>query len=207
MLAAPDVQRQKGYGGMDNDETWYRQLLALVLLSVSRAAVEFITNPSSKEDASKQLRGAFESIDYDAAAKAVTGVIDTLASSSKTRLSGTIDTLRDKSVDAVDEAKTRAEKQLAPKRGGRKGRLVLGLLLGGLIAYFLLDEQRRDDLIDRLTGASGPIQQATSSVYQQAASGAQQAAGSTPDSVRDSAQRAADATQQMADQASTDTQV
>src|SRR5947209_2720817 len=49
ILVGPDAQRKKGCGGMDNDETWYRQLLALVLLSVSRAAVEFITNPSSKE--------------------------------------------------------------------------------------------------------------------------------------------------------------
>ena len=191
---------------MGDNQNWYRQLLALVLLSVSRAAVEFITNPSSKEDASKQLRGAFESIDYDAAAKAVTRVIDSLASSSKSQFSDTIDALRDKGVDAVDEAKTRAEKQLAPKKSGGKGRLILGLLLGGLVAYFFLDEQRRDDLIDRFTGSSGPIQQTTSSVYQQAASSAQQSANSAPDTVRETAQRAADATQQAADQAARDAQ-
>mgnify|MGYP001376063445 CR=1 FL=1 len=190
---------------MDNDQNWYRQLLALVLLSASRAAVEFITNPSSREDASKQLRSAFQEIDYDALAKALTKTIDDLASSSKDRLSGTIDTLRDKSVDAVDEAKSRAEKQVGKKRGGRKMRFLFGLALGGLIAYFLMDEQRRDDLLDRLTGASGPIEQTTSSVYQQAANTAQQAASKAPDSVKEAAQQAADATQQAADKAKKET--
>jgi hypothetical protein len=186
---------------MDN-ENWYRQLLALVLLSASRAVVEFITRPESREDAAKQLRAAFAEIDYDAAAKAVISAIDDLAYSSKDRIGEAIDTLRDRSVDAVDEAKSRAEKQLGQKRGGRKLRFFFGLLIGGAIAYFLLDEQRRDELLDRLTGASGPIQQATSTVYQQAASTAQQAANQAPESVRDTAQQAADATQDVADQAS-----
>lgn len=143
---------------MDNDQTWYRQLLALVLLSAARGAVEFITKPSSKDDATKQLRGAFESIDYDALAKAMTRAIDSVAVSSKSRLTDTIDTLRDRGVDAVDEARTRAEKQLTPRKGGRRMRFLFGLVLGALIAYFLVDEQRRDDLLDRLTGMSGPIQ-------------------------------------------------
>jgi hypothetical protein len=38
-------------------------------------------------------------------------------------------------------------------------RFLFAAILGGVIAYFVLDEQRRDDLLDRLTGASGPIQQ------------------------------------------------
>jgi hypothetical protein len=190
---------------MDNDQIWYRQLLALVLLSASRAAVEFITNPSSREDATKQLRSAFQEINYDALAKALTRTIDDVASSSKDRLSGTIDTLRDKSVDAVDEAKARAERQVGKKRGGRKMRFIFGLALGGLIAYFLLDEQRRDDLLDRLTGASGPIEQTTSSVYQQAANMAQEAASKAPDSAKEAAQQAADATQQAADTAKKET--
>lgn len=144
---------------MDNDQNWYRQLAALVLLSASRAAVDYINNPTSREDAQKQLRDQFASIDYDAAAKAVTRAIDGFASTSKDRLSDTIDVLRDRSVDAVDEAKTKAEKQLGQKKGGRKFRFLLAALIGGVIAYFILDEQRRDDLLDRLTGASGPIQQ------------------------------------------------
>jgi hypothetical protein len=190
---------------MDNDQNWYRQLLALVLLSASRAAVEFITNPGSREDATKQLRSAFQEINYDALAKALTRTIDDFASSSKDRLSGTIDTLRDKSVDAVDEAKARAERQVGKKRGGRKMRFIFGLALGGLIAYFLMDEQRRDDLLDRLTGASGPIEQTTSSVYQQAANTAQQAASKAPDSMKEAAEQAADATQQAADKAKKET--
>lgn len=160
---------------MDNDQNWYRQLLGLILLSASRTAVEYITNPSSRTDPTTQLREAFQQIDYDAAARAVTQVIDDLASTSKDRLSGTIDTLRDKSVGAVDDAKSKAEKQLGQKKSGRKGRFVVGIVLGAVVAYFFLDEQRRDDLLDRLTGASGPIQQNASSVYKQASNTAQQA--------------------------------
>lgn len=191
---------------MDTDQNWYRQLLALVLLSASKAAVEFITNPGSRDDAANQLRGAFAEIDYDAVAKAVTNVIEDLADTSKGRLSDTIDVLRDKGVDAVDDAKSRAQNQLAPKKGGRKLRFLLGLAVGGAVAYFLLDEQRRDDLLDKLTGASGPIQQSTSTVYQQAASTAQKAADNAPDSMKDAAQSAADATQETADRAKSDTQ-
>jgi hypothetical protein len=84
-------------------------------------------------------------------------------------------------------------------------RFIFGLALGGLIAYFLMDEQRRDDLLDRLTGASGPIEQTTSSVYQQAANTAQQAASKAPDSMKEAAEQAADATQQAADKAKKET--
>jgi len=168
-------------GQLDDKQTWYRQLLALVLLSASRAAVEFITKPESREEAGNQLQDAFAQIDFDAAAQAVTQAIDTLASSSKGRLNDTIDTLRDKSFDVVDEAKSRAEDKLAPsKKGSKKLRFLIGLIVGGIIAYFILDEQRRDDLLDRLTGAGGPIQQATSNVYQQPPSTTQQ--GNTPPS-------------------------
>ena len=144
---------------MDNDQNWYRQLAALVLLSASRAAVDYSNNPTSREDAQKQLREQLANIDFDAAAKAVTRAIDGFASTSKGRVNETIDVLRDRSVDAVDEAKTKAEKQLGQKKGGGKFKFLLMAIIGGAIAYFFLDEQRRDDLLDRLTGASGPIQQ------------------------------------------------
>ncbi len=144
---------------MNGDQNWYRQLAALVLLSTSRAAVEFITNPSARDDAGDQLRDAFKQIDYDAVAKAITRAIDDLAESSKGRLSDTIDTLRDTSVDAVEAAQGKAESKLGGgKKKGKKMRFLFGILVGGLIAYFIFDEQRRDDLLDRLTGASGPIQ-------------------------------------------------
>src|SRR4051794_30082733 len=100
---------------MDGDQNWYRQLAALMLLSASRAAVEFITNPSSRDEAGDQLKSAFAQIDYDAAANAITRAIDNLASSSKGALNETIDTLRDRGVDAVDTAKEAAEQRLAPK--------------------------------------------------------------------------------------------
>lgn len=147
---------------MDSDQNWYRQLLALVLLSASRTAVDFLTNPNSREDTTNQLKSAIAEIDYEAVAGAVANLIDTWAETSKDRLSGTIDTLRDKSLDVVDEAKDRANKQLgqgSTKKKGKTMRFLFGLALGGVIAYFVLDEQRRDDLLDRLTGASGPIQQ------------------------------------------------
>jgi hypothetical protein len=156
---APD-ERMKS---MDPDQNWYRQLAALVLLSASRAAVEFITNPGSREDAGKQLKQAFAQIDYDALARALTRQIDTVAASSKDRLADTIDTLRDTSVGAVEQASTKAQKAAGKKKGGRKMRFLFGLIIGGVIAYFLMDEQRRDELLDKMTGASGPIQQPTQS--------------------------------------------
>ncbi|MBV9282223.1 MAG: hypothetical protein JOZ41_19245 [Chloroflexi bacterium] len=164
---------------MNDDQNWYRQLLALVLVSAARGAVEFIINPRARDQATNQLRDTFQSIDYDAVASALTRAIDDLANASKDRLSGTIDTLRERGHDAVDEARSRAQNQLGQKKGGRKVRFVLGIVFGALVAYFLLDEQRRDDLLDRLTGASGPIQPSAQSVYQQAASSAQQAADAT----------------------------
>ncbi|GAC1319432.1 MAG: hypothetical protein NVS2B16_15950 [Chloroflexota bacterium] len=174
------------------NENWYRQLLALVLVSAARGAVEYITNPGSRAEAGNQMRDAFASIDYDAAAKAIVNAIDTVAEGSKGKLSDTIDQLRDVSVDKVDDAKSKAQKQLGQKKS-RRGRFVIGLLLGGLAAYFFLDEQRRDDLLDRLTGASGPIEQATQSVYNQAATGAQNAANVASEPTRSAAQDIADA--------------
>ena len=146
---------------MDNDQNWYRQLAALVLLSASRAAVDFITNPNSREDAGKQLRDAIRQDRLRRRRQGDHRRIDGLASNSKGRLNETIDTLRDTSVDAVEEAKTKAAERLgtSQKKKGKKMRFLFALILGGIIAYFVLDEQRRDDLLDRLTGASGPIQQ------------------------------------------------
>src|SRR5260370_42617364 len=103
-----------------------------------------------------QLKQAFAQIDYEALARALTRQIDTVATSSKDRLADTIDTLRDSSVGAVAQATTRAQKATGQRKGGRKMRFLFGLIIGGFIAYFLMDEQRRDELLDRMTGASGP---------------------------------------------------
>jgi cell division septation protein DedD len=151
---------------MTNEENWYRQLGALVLLSGSRAAVEFITNPGARSDASNQLKDAFREIDYEGVAKAITRAIDDLADNSKSALTDSIDTLRDKGHEAVDEAKTRAEKQLAQKKGHGKLKFLFLLTIAGVVAYFLFDEQRRDDLLDRMTGASGPVQQSSYTTFQ-----------------------------------------
>jgi hypothetical protein len=169
---------------MGDNQNWYRQLLALLLLSASKAAVEYITNPGSRDEAAKGLRDAFQQIDYDAAAKALTRAIDEAANTSKEKLDTAIDSLRDRGVDAVDEAKVRAEKQVG-KRGGGKGRLFLGLVLGAVIAYFLFDEQRRDDLLDKLTGASGPIEQNMGTMADSVTSTAQQASTSATNTAQD----------------------
>lgn len=181
---------------MGDNQNWYRQLLALLLLSASKAAVDYITNPGGREDASRQLREAFQQIDYDAAAQALTRAIDEAASTSKERLDTAIDTLRDRGVEAVDEAKARAEKQAGKKRGGGRLRFLIGLTIGAVIAYFLIDEQRRDELLDRLTGASGPIEQSTQQMAQQVTSSAQQAVNR--------AQQSANAAQGAAGQAAQD---
>lgn len=181
---------------MGDNQNWYRQLIALLLLSTAKAAVEYITNPGSRADAAKQMREAFQQIDYDAAAKALTRAIDDAADASKDRLDTAIDALRDKSVEAVDEGKKRAEKQAGKKSGG-KLRFLIGLTIGAVIAYYLMDEQRRDDLLDRLTGASGPIESATQSAATQVTNTAQQAVNNA----QQAAPSAADQAEQVAKQA------
>ncbi|MGH2449630.1 MAG: hypothetical protein ACRDFS_13645 [Chloroflexota bacterium] len=142
---------------MDQDQNWYRQLLALVLVAASKAAVDFITNTKSREEAVVQLRGAFGEIDYDSLAKALTKGINQAADTSKDALADAIDTLRSRGVDVVDDARDKAEKQLGHKKGG-KMKWIFAFLLAAVAGYFLSDQQRRDELMDKLTGASGPIQ-------------------------------------------------
>ena len=189
---------------MGDNQNWYRQLLALVLLSTVKAAVEYITNPGSRTEASKQLQDAFKQIDYDAAAKALTKAIDEAANVSKDRLDTAIDSLRDKGVDVVDEGKKRAEKQVGKKKGG-KLKFVFGLAIGAVIAYYLVDEQRRDALLDRLTGASGPIEAATQNAATQVTNTAQQAVDKAQQSAgvaQEPAPNAAEQAEQVAKEAS-----
>jgi hypothetical protein len=183
------MRRQKGRSRMGDNQNWYRQLLALLLLSASKSAVEYLTNPGSREDATNQLREAFQQIDYDAAAKALTRAIDDAANTSKVRLDTAIDQLRDRGVDVVEVAKDRAEKQAGKKSGGR-GRLLFGLIIGAVIAYFVFDEQRRDSLLDRLTGASGPIEQTVQTYAQPVTNQAQQTADQAATQTQDVAQQA-----------------
>ena len=181
---------------MDTDQTWYRQLLGVILLSAAKAAAEYIADPNAKDEAVKQVRSQLQSIDTDSIANAVTQAIDALASSSKERLNDTIDTLRESAADAVSETKSRADERLGKKKSHR-GRFVFGILLGAVIAYFLFDEQRRDDLLDRLTGASGPIQPPTTTFGSNSSTGTSTTppttGGTASTTAQQSAQSATDA--------------
>lgn len=157
---------------MNTDQNWYRQLLALILLSASKTAVEYITNPGSREVATGQLRAAFQDIDYEALANAMTKAIDSMALESKGKLNEAIDNLRDQGISAVDEAKNRAQEAAGKKKGG-KLKFFFALLIGGVVAYFVFNPQRRDELMDRLTGASGPIEPKAQNMAQQASQTAQ----------------------------------
>ncbi|HZU12654.1 MAG TPA: hypothetical protein VFB58_07420 [Chloroflexota bacterium] len=175
---------------MGENQNWYRQLLALLLLSTAKAAVEYLTNPGSRTEAAGQLREAMQNIDYDSAAKALIRAIDDAALVSKEKVDTAIDTLRDSAVDAVDEAKHRAEKQAGKSGGGGRLRFIIGLAIGAAIAYFTLNQQRRDELLDRLTGASGPIQSIRPAVNQ-----ATQAVNQTVDEAQTQANEATDTAQ------------
>jgi hypothetical protein len=74
----------------------------------------------------------------------------------------------------------------------RHSRFVSGLAIGAVLGYLLLDQQRRGDLLDRLTGAPGPIQQTTQSVYQQETYTAHRATDVAPEAGREQAQQAID---------------
>ncbi len=185
---------------MNTDQNWYRQLMALILVSASKAAVEFMTNPDSRDNATDQLRGAVANVDFDSLAQALTQAIDNAAATSKSNLNEAIDTLRDRGVEAVDTAKQKAEKQLGQKRGGWKMKLFFGLLIGAVAGYFVLDEQRRDELLDRLTGASGPIEQTFQHTAQSVTNTAQQATQQAANSVQQSADTIANDAQRASNQ-------
>jgi hypothetical protein len=182
---------------MEN-ENWYRQLIALALMSGTRAAVDFITNPDSRQDATRQLRTSLAEIDYDAVAQGITRLIEGVADTSKATLADKIDTLRDRGVGAVDDAKSQAEKRLGKKKSNN-GLWLFVLAFGGAVTYFVVDKKRRDALLDRLTGASGPIQQAVPNIYQQASSAAQAAASKVPDGIKKQAPAATDDIKKAAD--------
>lgn len=63
------------------------------------------------------------------------------------------------------------------------GRFTLGLLVGVVITYFLMDEQRRDDLLGRLAGAGTPTEQTTSTGYNQVASAEEEVTNQGPQQV------------------------
>ena len=142
---------------MGDDKEWQKQLMNAALMAAVRTAIQYITNPDSREETVSDVKSKLAEVDYTAAARAVSDVIDRLADSSKSALNEAIDSIRENAEDAVEAAAEKAQEQLGtPKKRGR-GRLFFGILLGIGLGFVLLNEDRRNQLLDKVTGASGPI--------------------------------------------------
>lgn len=143
---------------MGDDKDWQKQLMTAALMAAARTAVQYITNPNSRDEAVEDVKSKLAEVDYSSAAKAVSEVIDRVADSAKSALNEAIDSIRENAEDAVEMAAEKAQEQLAGqgrKRG--KGRMMFGILLGIALGFVLLNEDRRNQLMDKVTGASGPI--------------------------------------------------
>ncbi|HZT96702.1 MAG TPA: hypothetical protein VFB34_07675 [Chloroflexota bacterium] len=142
---------------MSDENEWRRQLLGAVLAAAARTAVEYATNPKARDESVEEMKSKLADIDYNALAKVLSRSIDQMASAAKAALNEAIDNIQDTAEEAVEAAAEKAQSQLGSKKRGGKGKLFLGLLLGVVAGFFLLNEDRRNQLMDKLTGASGPI--------------------------------------------------
>lgn len=143
---------------MSNKDEWQRQLLGAALFAMARTAVEYLTNPGAREETANDVRARLAEVDYDAVGRTVTRVMDQLASAGKSAINEAIDSWHASADQAVEAAAGRAQEQLGKRRGGGKFKLFLGFLIGAALAYALLNEDRRNQIMDRITGASGPVQ-------------------------------------------------
>ncbi|GEM_PF-6584773 len=141
---------------MGDDKEWQRQLLGAALMAAAKTAVDYVTNPESRDETASQVRSKLAEVDYNAAAKALSRAIDQLAEQSKTAVNEAIDSIRQGAEEAVEAAAERAEEQLGRKKRGR-GRLFFGMLVGLALGFVLLNEDRRNQVMDMLTGASGNV--------------------------------------------------
>jgi hypothetical protein len=160
---------------------WQNQLLGTALMAAARTAVEYVTNPDAREETAKDVRERLSEVDYGAVAKALSRAIDQFADNSKKAVNEAIDSLRANAEDAVEAAAERAQEQLGQKRRGR-GRLFFGLMLGIGIAYLIFNEERRNQLMDKVSGATGSTSPSSSSNWTSSTSSYQPPAPNTAES-------------------------
>jgi hypothetical protein len=142
---------------MGAEKDWQKQLVNAAVMAAARTAIQYITNPNSRDEAVEDVRSRLAEVDYSAVGRAVSIGIDRLADNAKVALNEAIDSIRENAEEAVAAAAERAQDQLGSKRKHGRGRLFFGILLGIGLGFILLNEDRRNQLIDRVTGASGPI--------------------------------------------------
>lgn len=210
---------------MGDDKDWQKQLMTAALMAAARTAVQYVTNPNSRDEAVEDVKSRLAEVDYSSAAKAVSVVIDRVAESAKAALNEAIDSIRENAEDAVEAAAEKAQEQLGSPRKRGKGRMFFGILLGIALGFVLLNEERRNMVMDKLTGASGPIdgsqwstvatnvqstashavEKATevASNAAQAAAGVAHSASAAAESVSDAADSAANTADKVADASTT----
>lgn len=181
---------------MADEKDWQQQLLGAAVMAAARTGVEYLTNPDVRDDTVKDVRTRLADVDYNAAARALSKAIDQLAEGSKAAVNEAIDALRSNAEEAVEAAAEKAQEQLGAGKKKGKSRLFLGVLLGLVAGFILLNEDRRNQLMDKLTGASGPIDttqwSSISSTVQQTGSQAVEAVKETASQVQNSSQAVAD---------------
>jgi len=183
---------------MGDDKDWQKQLLGAALMAAARTAIQYVTNPETRDETVNEVKSRLADVDYTAAARAVSDVIDRLAETSKEALNEAIDSIRLNAADAVEAAAEKAQEQLGAPRKRRRGRLFLGIMLGMALGFVLLNEDRRNRLMDKLTGASGPVD---SSQWSTIASNAQEKAGTAAAAATETAPQAVEAAHEVASKA------
>lgn len=142
---------------MGDDKDWQKQLLSTALMAAVRTAIDYATNPDARDETVNDVKARLAEVDYSAAARAVSGAIDQLAESSKSALNQAIDSIRANAEDAVEAAAEKAQEQLGARKKRGRGKLFFGILVGIVLGFVILNEDRRNQLMDKLTGANGPI--------------------------------------------------
>jgi hypothetical protein len=142
---------------MGDEKDWQKQLMTAALAAATKAAMQYITNPEARDGAMDDVKAKLAEVDYGSAAKAVSEVIDRMADGAKSAVADAIDSLRENAEVAVEAAAEKAQEKVGvPARKRGRGRMFLGILLGIALGFILLNEERRNMLMDKVSGASGP---------------------------------------------------
>ncbi len=142
---------------MSQEKDWQRQLVGAVLAAAARTAVEYATNPNARDETVDEMKSKLAKVDYGALAKVLSRAIDQLSLATKNALNEAIDNIQSSAEEAVEAAAEKAQEQLGSSKRRGKGKLFVGIMLGAVAGFFLLNEDRRNQIMDKLTGASGPI--------------------------------------------------